>query len=74
MKSTGDWVTTFNTGSIGAVYRALDCNTAKLITVKFLDVKDVESDIREEFLEKLTAEVDKVKELKDKNIIRYLGV
>jgi serine/threonine protein kinase len=67
-------VITFNTGSIGAVYRALDCNTAKLITVKFLDVKDVDSDIRKEFLSKLTEEVNRIKELKDKNVIRYLGV
>jgi hypothetical protein len=42
--------------------------------VKFLDVKDVDSDIRKEFLSKLTEEVDRIKELKDKNVIRYLGV
>lgn len=67
----GDYI---DTGSIGAVYRALDCNTAKLITVKFLDVKDLSDEQKEQILIKLKEEVIKVKELRDPNIVRYINV
>jgi hypothetical protein len=67
----GDYI---NTGSIGAVYRALECNTAKLITIKFLDVKEVDAGTRLQLLTRLQEEFDKIKEMKDKNIVKYIKV
>lgn len=67
----GDYI---DTGSIGAVYRALDCNTAKLITIKFLDVQNLSSKEKQSMLKKLKAKVEKIKAMKDTNIIKYLNV
>lgn len=67
----GDYI---NTGSIGAVYRALDWNTAKLITIKFLDVKELSQAQKEEIVEKLQEEVKKIKDMKDPNVVKYINV
>lgn len=67
----GDYI---DTGSVGAVYRALDCNTAKLITVKFLDVKDLPEEDRMDMLNSLKEEVNRIKALRDPNIVKYINV
>jgi serine/threonine protein kinase len=67
----GDYI---NTGSIGAVYRALDCNTAKLITIKFLDIAELDGPRKDEIIEKFKDEVNKIKLMKDPNIVRYIDV
>lgn len=67
----GDYI---NTGSIGAVYRALDWNTAKLITIKFLDVKGLDQSQKDEITEKIQGEVNKIKIIKDPNIVKYINV
>lgn len=67
----GDYI---DSGSIGAVYRALDWNTAKLITVKFLDVKDLSRKQKDDIVERLKEQVEKVKAMRDPNIVRYINV
>lgn len=67
----GDYI---DTGSIGAVYRALDWDTAKLITVKFLDTKGLPEKQKLEFLERLKEEVIRIKRMNDPNIVRYINV
>lgn len=67
----GDYI---DSGSIGDVYRALDCNTAKLITVKFLDMKDLDQKKKEEFIQDLKDEIEKVKLMRDPNVVRYINV
>ena len=67
----GDYI---DTGSIGAVYRALDCDTAKLITVKFLDIKGLDQKLKEEFIERLKDAVTRIKRMNDPNIVRYINV
>lgn len=67
----GDFI---NKGSIGEVFRALDCNSAKLIAIKFLDWNELSKHQIEELLYQLKGNINKIKEEKHQNIIRYLTV
>ena len=61
-------------GSIGEVYRALDWNTAKLIAIKFLDWTTIDKLQTAELVYKLKEKINKIKEERDKNVIRYLTI
>lgn len=67
----GDFI---NKGSIGEVFRALDWNSAKLIAIKFLDCNDLSTSQTTELHYQLKDKINKIKEVKDQNIIRYLTV
>lgn len=67
----GDFI---NKGSIGEVFRALDWNSAKLIAIKFIDCNDLSTSQTTELLYQLKDKINKIKEVKDQNIIRYLTV
>lgn len=57
-----------------AVHRALDRTTAKLIIVKSLNVTHLNQEQKEQLADKLRSHIERVKEQKDPNIIRYISV